>query len=119
MEKNEILKRINGGLKRGAKAKLASMLKVSPSVVTEWFAGSRTPTEEYVKKIAKIIGVEENAIKDAFSKTNYFFNSGNVAGRDNNIQGAPDMRLALVEKDIEILKKDVEILKLKLNSLGK
>lgn len=114
MDKNEILKRVNGGLKRGAKAKLANLLKVSPSIVTEWFLGSRNPTEDYVKKISKLIGANEDEVKQAFDKSNYFFNNGQIAGRDNNIQGAPDMRLALIEKDIELLKKDVEIIKLKL-----
>ena len=114
MQKSEILEKINSGIKRGAKAKLANMLKVSPSVVSEWFLGSRNPTEEYVRKIAKMLGVAEDEIQQAFSKSDYFFNSGNIAGRDNNLQGANDSRLALIEKDIEILKKELEILKLKI-----
>lgn len=43
-----------------------------------------------------------------------FFNTGNIAGRDNNFQNSTETRLALVEKDIEILKKELEILKLKM-----
>ena len=114
MKKNDILNQINGGIKRGAKAKLANMLQVSPSVVTEWFLGSRKPTEEYIRKISKIMGVNENEIKNAFAKPDYFFNTGNIAGRDNNFQNSTETRLALVEKDIEILKKELEILKLKM-----
>lgn len=114
MRKNEILEKINGGIKRGAKAKLANMLKVSPSVVSEWFLGSRNPTEEYVRKIAKMLGVADDEIQEAFSKPDYFFNAGNIAGRDNNLNGVNDSRLSLIEKDIEILKKELEILKLKI-----
>lgn len=93
--------------------KLANILNVSPSIVTEWFLGSRNPTEEYVKKIAKLIGADENEIKNAFSKPSYFFNAGNIAGHDQCISSGLDVRVALLEKDIEIIKKDLEILKLK------
>lgn len=102
------------GAIRGGQTKLAKDLGADQSTVSGWIKGRTTPTKDFLKKMAKLFGVSEGEVLSAFSRTNNFFENSNIAGRDNNIQGAPDMRLALIEKDIELLKKDVEIIKLKL-----
>lgn len=93
-------------LKNGyTQTKMAEMLGVSNQAFSAWLNGG-SPKIETVEKIARIFG----------QPANYFFeNSGNIAGRDNNINTTDNARLALLEKDVEILKKDIEILKLKIN----
>lgn len=93
-------------LKNGyTQTKMADMLGISNQAFSAWLNGG-SPKLETVSKIAKLLG----------RPANYFFeNSGNIAGRDNNINTTDNARLALLEKDVEILKKDIEILKLKIN----
>ncbi len=121
MKKSEILQKVNGGLKRGAKAKLANMLGVSPSVVTEWFQGSRKPTEKYVKKISQLMGVDENEVTKAFSKSNYFFNSPamiGTSGNNNSVGNSATAKdLELVNAKIEVLQKMLENLDLRIKIL--
>lgn len=123
MKKSEILKKINGGLNRGSKTKLANMLGVSPSVVTEWFLGSRNPTEKYIKALAKLLGVNESEIQEAFPRANYFFNSPVMIGSpgNNNSVGnsATAKDLELVNAKIEVLQKMLENLDLRLKILEK
>lgn len=92
-------------LKNGyTQTKMAEMLGISNQAFSAWLNGG-SPKIETVEKIARIFG----------QPANYFFeNSGNIAGRDNNVNTS-EARISLVEKDVEILKKEIEILKLKIN----
>ena len=92
-------------LKNGyTQTKMAEMLGVSNQAFSAWLNGG-SPKIETVEKIARIFG----------QPANYFFeNSGNIAGRDNNVNTSEN-RISLVEKDVEILKKEIEILKLKID----
>lgn len=92
-------------LKNGyTQTKMADMLGISNQAFSAWLNGG-SPKLETVSKIAKLLG----------RPANYFFeNSGNIAGRDNNVNTS-ETRISLVEKDVEILKKEIEILKLKIN----
>lgn len=93
-------------LKNGyTQTKMAELLGISNQAFSAWL-NSGSPKIETLKKIAHLLGLPNN----------YFFeNSGNIAGRDNNINTTDNARIALLEKDVEILKKDIEILKLKIN----
>lgn len=66
MKKREFLKQINGGIERGAKAKLAKLLNIDPANVTMWFNGSSRPSEQNVAKIATLFSVDEQTLWDMF-----------------------------------------------------
>lgn len=102
------------GAIRGDQTKLAKDLGADQSTISGWIKGRTTPTKDFLKKMAKLFGVSEVEVLSAFGQTNIFFqNSGNIAGHDQCISSGLDVRVALLEKDIEIIKKDLEILKLK------
>ena len=75
MTKNELLRHINGGQVRGAQAKLANELKLSTASVANWFSGKNFPAPENIKKIAKIYGLQEAEVKNAFSEDDKEFSS--------------------------------------------
>ncbi len=67
MTKEDLLKKINNGIVRGAATKLANLLDISHVSVSRWISGQLKPSEENVKKIAKVCGVSERDVKNAFS----------------------------------------------------
>lgn len=87
---------------------LAKQIGISRQSLSEWLSQCENPKIENIKKIAKATG----------KPINYFFeNSGNFADNNSTINASSDtenLRIALVEKDVELLKKEVEIIKLKL-----
>jgi len=99
---------------------LAKEIGISRQSLSEWLSSCENPKLENIKKIAKATN----------KPVNYFFeNSGNniVNNKDTNMfandglgtgnvaNKMPDnVRLTLLEKDLEILKQKVEILELKI-----
>lgn len=66
MNKSELLKRINNGIERGAKVKLAEILGVKPQSVTEWFNGRSRPSEYNVQKMSALFSIDEKELWDMF-----------------------------------------------------
>lgn len=66
MTKEELLKKINNGIVRGAATKLANLLDISHVSVSRWISGQLKPSEENVAKMAKLLKVSEYEIKAAF-----------------------------------------------------
>ena len=67
MKKMEFLKRINGGIERGAKTKLAKMLGVALPSVIEWFNGRSKPSEQNVQKMSGLFSIDEKELWDMFN----------------------------------------------------
>ena len=63
MTKEELLKAFNGGILRGSQAKLANLLEISTPTVSEWVSGKKKPSEENIKKMAKIFRKTEQELK--------------------------------------------------------
>lgn len=68
MKQKEFLLRINGGILRGAKAKLSKMLGVTLPTVTGWFNGSFTPSEQNIIKMGEISYLNYEEIRDMFEQ---------------------------------------------------
>lgn len=107
MDKNKIEK-IKQAIKNSGltQREIAEIMNIQETQLSRWVQGKTTPGTRSLRDFQKALNLPNN----------YFFeNSGNIAGRDNNINTTDNARLALLEKDVEILKKDIEILKLKIN----
>lgn len=66
MTKIELLKQINNGKERGAQTKLANDLAITTASVANWFSGKSYPTDENIKKIAKIYKLNFEEVRKAF-----------------------------------------------------
>lgn len=66
MKKEDLLKKINNGIVRGAATKLANDLGISHVSVSRWLSGQLKPSEENIRKMSKIFNVSEHEIKAAF-----------------------------------------------------
>jgi uncharacterized protein YaaN involved in tellurite resistance len=63
---NDFLKEINGGIERGAQAKLARDLGTSTSISNRYVKKILKPTEAHVKEMARKYKKTEKEIKDIF-----------------------------------------------------
>ena len=82
----DLLKKWNGGILRGAKIKLANEIKLPHTNISNWLAGRQNPSETAIKKMSKLFKKTEEEIKDIFGindkiqqyakKINH--NSGNI-----------------------------------------
>lgn len=70
MTKSELLKKINNGKEFGAQSKLAKRLSITTASVANWFTGRNYPTEENIKRISDIYGIDINEVRDAFYANN-------------------------------------------------
>lgn len=88
---------------------IAKKMGVSKAQISHWVAGDNKPSMESLNKLADALG----------KPVNYFFeqNGENIANGNSIINvnsTSENMRLTLLEKDMELLKKEVEIIKLKM-----
>ena len=67
MKKKEFLKRINDGIERGSKRKLAKILNIDPANVTQWFLGKSNPSEQMVQKMSGLFSIDEQELWDMFN----------------------------------------------------
>lgn len=67
MKKKEFLKHINEGIERGAKTKLAKILKIDPANVTEWFNGRSKPSEHNISKMSALFSMDTQELWDMFN----------------------------------------------------
>lgn len=67
------LEKWNGGVLRGAQAKLAKILKVSTATVALWTTGKRHPSKGYAQQMAALFGL------DLYGVTRLFEDSARVA----------------------------------------
>lgn len=61
------LEKWNGGVLRGAQAKLARLLQVSTATVALWATGKRRPSKGYVAHMAQLFGLDEFYIMRLFT----------------------------------------------------
>ena len=61
------LEKWNGGVLRGAQAKLAKLLGVSTAIVALWVSGKRKPSKGYAKKIAQAFKMDIYAVMKLFA----------------------------------------------------
>lgn len=61
------LEKWNGGILRGAQAKLARLLQVSTATVALWATGKRRPSKGYVAQMAQLFGLDEFSIMRLFT----------------------------------------------------
>ena len=87
MKKKEFLKHINEGIERGAKTKLAKMLKIDPANVTEWFNGRSKPSEHNISKMSALFSMDTQELWDMFNDK---FEDP-ISGRDSN-EFAPSVK---------------------------
>ncbi len=73
----------NGGILRGAQAKLASKLQVSTATVALWTTGKRNPSKGYVALMAKLFGMSEYEVLRLFMPGNYTENTPPEALHEN------------------------------------
>lgn len=52
------LEKWNGGILRGAQAKLAKLLQVSTATVALWTTGKRRPSKGYLSRMAQLFGID-------------------------------------------------------------
>ena len=88
---------------------LAKEIGISRQSLSEWLSSCENPKLENIKKIAKATN----------KPVNYFFEQTgeNIANGNSTINinsTSENMRITLLEKDMELIKKDIEILKLKI-----
>lgn len=60
------LEKWNGGVLRGAQAKLAKILKVSTATVALWTTGKRHPSKGYAEQMASLFGLDVYAVTRLF-----------------------------------------------------
>ncbi len=63
------LEKWNGGILRGAQAKLAKILHVSTATVALWATGKRRPSKGYVAQMAQLFGLDAYDVMRLFSPT--------------------------------------------------
>lgn len=90
-------------------SEIAKKMGVSKAQISHWVAGDNKPSMESLNKLADALG----------KPVNYFFeqNGENITNGNSTINvnsTSENMRLTLLEKDLEILKQKVEILELKI-----
>lgn len=88
---------------------MAKKLGISNQAFSAWLTDCPNPKLETLRKVAGILGVPNS----------YFFeNSGHIEAGDNSHisinSTTENVRITLLEKDMEIVKKEIEILKLKI-----
>lgn len=122
----ECLREWNGGISRGARAKLAKVLKVTETTVMRWAKGE-LPSEEKMRDIAKILNKSEKEVREMFVADNSVNqqgngNSGNVITGNNNSQnvntalpGVAETEVKEIAGEIKQMKKDIQILNLKMD----
>jgi SOS-response transcriptional repressor LexA len=76
MTLEELLKKWNGGVLRGAQFKLAKALSVSHPSVSAWVSGQNFPSEELQPKVAKALGVSTRELLSALAQTREEKNKG-------------------------------------------
>jgi len=105
MEENliELLKSINNGRVAGAKKKLASLLKVSDTMVGLWFNGQREPSAEMLPRLSKVFKKPEKQLQKIFEIKN-----NNIS---NSFNSTTDKENELLRKEIELKNKEIELLK--------
>ena len=67
MKKKEFLKRINNGIERGAKAKLAELLGLARPSIIEWFNGRSKPSEQNITKMSALFSIDTQELWDMFN----------------------------------------------------
>ncbi len=60
------LEKWNGGILRGAQAKLAKILQVSTATVALWATGKRRPSKGFINKMAQLFALDEYAVVRLF-----------------------------------------------------
>ena len=63
------LEKWNGGVLRGAQAKLAKLLNVSTATVALWATGKRRPSKGYAAKMAQLFGLDGYDVMRLFAPT--------------------------------------------------
>lgn len=66
-KKEELLKKWNNGVLRGAQLHLAKELNISHVSVTRWFKGTQKPSEIYIKEMSKLFKKSESELREIFN----------------------------------------------------
>ena len=64
--KEDLLKKWNNGILRGAQAKLAQQLGLTQSAVARWMNGQQIPSEENILAMSKLFNEPLSKVKNAF-----------------------------------------------------
>lgn len=64
--KEDLLRKWNNGILRGAQARLAQELGLSQSAIVRWMSGQQTPSEENIFAMSKLFNEPINKVKNAF-----------------------------------------------------
>ena len=69
------LEKWNGGILRGAQAKLAKILRVSTATVALWSTGKRHPSKGYINQLSRIFGIDSYDVTRLFLPSATYSNS--------------------------------------------
>lgn len=110
----QLIKDLNKGKMHGATSNIGKLLGVSHVAIHNWFTGKATPSEENIKKMAKILNRSEKDIQKIFVQNSNIANSNSF---NTSIANAEKKEIELLKKEIELKNKEIELLKkeLKLN----
>lgn len=70
MSFENLLKKWNNGIERGAQARLVAETGLSKSLISNYISGRQKPSETAIKKIAKVLGVSVEELENAFGFEN-------------------------------------------------
>jgi transcriptional regulator with XRE-family HTH domain len=108
-KKEELLKEWNNDVLRGSAAKLANILKLNPSSVSDWLSEKKFPSEENIKNMSKIFKKSEAEIKEIFDV------KGGVVQNAKNIKNNSGEINKVVHADNELLNEKLKNMDLKLD----
>lgn len=107
----ELLKKMNNGILRGAKRNLANKLKVNESLIGRLANGKQSPSEKIIKEMTKILSISEDNLKKIFEIRDQSIVS---IGDNNNISyNQMQKELELKEEKIKFLEEQLEFYKSK------
>lgn len=119
----ELLKKWNRGVFRGAQQRLAKRLGIKQSTVSRWVSGTLSPGEELRFRVAKELGVTDEELAGCFSPgfivrergPGYAAGPGlsEIMGRLEQIT----IQIALLQGDVGKSNRDIEEVKGRLNAI--
>lgn len=109
----ELLKKMNNGILRGAKRKLSQKMKINESLIGRIVNGKQAPSEKLLKEMSKLLSTSENNLQKIFDLSGSNNTFGNNSPVQINYNDQLEKEIKLKDEEIKFLKEQVEFYKSK------
>ena len=111
----QLIKDLNNGKMHGATSNIGKLLGVSHVSIHNWLTGKANPSEDNIKKMAKILNRPEKEIQKIFAiKDSKISNSFNTTIEADALRKQLELKnkeIELRDKELELKNKEIELLK--------